>query len=136
MNNGRFAIALHILTLLDKAKGELLSSDYLAGSININPVLVRKELSNLRNHGFVQSKEGKNGGSSLAVAADKITLGSVYESVKQLSLLGHQKNSPNPKCPVGKNINKHLDNLYNDTELVLINQLNQQTLADFSKRFN
>ncbi|RZL30607.1 MAG: Rrf2 family transcriptional regulator [Pedobacter sp.] len=136
MNNGRFAIALHILTLLDKAKGELLSSDYLAGSININPVLVRKELSNLRNHGFVQSKEGKNGGSSLAVAAEMITLGSVYESVKQLSLLGHQKNSPNPKCPVGKDINKHLDNLYNDTELVLINQLNQQTLADFSKRFN
>lgn len=135
MNNGRFAIALHILTLLDQAEGELLSSDYLAGSININPVLVRKELSSLRNHGFVQSKEGKNGGSTLAISAQEITLGAVYESVKQLSLLGHQKNTPNPKCPVGKNINKHLDNLYNDTEMVLINQLNQQTLADFSKKF-
>lgn len=135
MNNGRFAIALHILTLLDKAKGELLSSDYLAGSININPVLVRKELSNLRNNGFVQSKEGKSGGSTLALAAQKITLGSVYESVKQVSLLGNQKNTPNPKCPVGKDINKHLDNLYNDTELVLIKQLNQQTLADFSRQF-
>ncbi|RZK51508.1 MAG: transcriptional regulator [Pedobacter sp.] len=135
MNNGRFAIALHILTLLDQANGELLSSEYLAGSININPVLVRKELSNLRNHGFVQSKEGKNGGSTLAISANEITLGAVYESVKQLSLLGHQKNTPNPKCPVGKDINKHLDNLYNDTEMVLINQLNQQTLADFSKQF-
>lgn len=135
MNNGRFAIALHILTLLDKAKGELLSSDYLAGSININPVLVRKELSNLRNHGFVQSKEGKSGGSTLAIAAQKITLGAVYESVKQVSLLGNQKNTPNPQCPVGKDINKHLDNLYNDTELVLIKQLNQQTLADFSNQF-
>jgi DNA-binding IscR family transcriptional regulator len=135
MNNGRFAITLHILTLLDQAKGELLSSDYLAGSININPVLVRKELSNLRNHGFVQSKEGKSGGSTLALAPQKITLGAVYESVKQISLLGHQKNSPNPKCPIGKDINKHLDNLYNDTELVLIKKLNQQTLADFSNQF-
>jgi DNA-binding IscR family transcriptional regulator len=135
MNNGRFAIALHILTLLDKAKGELLSSDYLAGSININPVLVRKELGNLRKHGFVQSKEGKSGGSTLALASQKITLGAVYESVKQVSLLGNQKNTPNPKCPVGKDINKHLDNLYNDTELVLIKQLNQQTLADFSNKF-
>lgn len=135
MNNGRFAIALHILTLLDKANGELLSSEYLAGSININPVLVRKELSNLRNHGFVISKEGKNGGSALAMAAQKITLGAVYESVRQISLLGHQKNTPNPKCPVGKDINMHLDNLYNDTEKVLIAQLSKQTLADFSHQF-
>jgi len=136
MNNGRFAIALHILTLLDKANGELLSSEYLAGSININPVLVRKELSNLRNHGFVISKEGKNGGSFLAIAANKITLASVYESVKKISLLGNQKNTPNPKCPVGKDINKHLNNLYNDTEKVLIAQLSKQTLADFSNQFN
>ncbi len=135
MNNGRFAIALHILTLLDKAKGELLSSAYLAGSININSAMVRKELSNLREHGFVESKEGKNGGSSLAISANEITLGQVYQSVRQLSLLGNQKNTPNPKCPIGKDINKHLDSLYNDTEFVLIRQLNEQTLADFSKQF-
>ncbi|WP_113654827.1 Rrf2 family transcriptional regulator [Pedobacter namyangjuensis] len=135
MNNGRFAIALHLLTLLDQAKGELLSSEYLAGSININPVLVRKELSSLRKHGFVQSKEGKNGGSTLAVSAKEITLAAVYNSVKQLSLLGHQKNTPNPKCPVGKDINKHLNNLYNDTEKILIDQLNKKTLADFSQQF-
>jgi Rrf2 family protein len=136
MNNGRFAIALHILTLLDKAKGELLSSEYLAGSININPAMVRKELVSLRNHGFVESKEGKNGGSSLAKSASEITLGEVYQSVRQLSLLGHQKNTPNPKCPVGKDINEHLNNLYNDTELVLIEQLSKQSLADFSQKFN
>ncbi|MFI5453699.1 Rrf2 family transcriptional regulator [Pedobacter sp. UC225_61] len=136
MNNGRFAIALHILTLLDKANGELLSSEYLAGSININPAMVRKELTNLRNNGFVQSKEGKNGGSSLAISANEITLGAIYQSVKQISLLGTQKNTPNPKCPVGKNINEHLNNLYNDTELILIEQLNKQSLADFSNKFN
>lgn len=135
MNNGRFAIALHILTLLEKTKGEVLSSEYLAGSININPAMVRKELVNLRNHGFVQSKEGKNGGSWLAISPDQITLGAVYQSVRQHSLLGQQKNSPNPKCPVGKDINKHLDNLYQDTEMVLIHQLNKETLADFSQKF-
>jgi len=135
MNNGRFSIALHILVLLDKAKGELLSSEYLAGSININPAMVRKELISLRNHGFVQSKEGKNGGSSLAGSAKDITLGLVYESVRQSSFLGHQKNVPNPLCPVGREINTHLDNLYNDTEKVLIEQLSKQTLADFSQQF-
>lgn len=136
MNNGRFAIALHILVLLDKAKGEVLSSEYLAGSININPAMVRKELMSLRKHGFVQTKEGKNGGTTLANASKEITLGAIYQSVKQISLLGHQKNTPNPQCPVGKNINTHLDRLYNDTELVLIDQLSKQTLADFSSQFN
>jgi Rrf2 family protein len=135
MNNGRFAISLHILTLLDQANGEVLSSDYIAGSININPVLVRKELSNLRNHGMVLSKEGKNGGSYLAKSAQNITLGEVYNSVRQNSLLGNLKNTPNPQCPVGKQINKHLDNLYVDTESALIRQLSAQTLADFSRKF-
>lgn len=135
MNNGRFAIALHILVLLEKAKGELVSSEWLAGSININPAMVRKELISLRQHGFVQSKEGKNGGSTLAKSANGITLGNIYESVRQFSLLGHQKNTPNPQCPVGKDINNHLDSLYNDTERVLIEQLNKQSLADFSAKF-
>lgn len=135
MNNARFATTLHILVLLDKAKGELLSSEYLAGSININPVMVRKELSNLRKFGLVQSKEGKNGGSSLTKNASQITLGDIYQSVKQISLLGSQKNVPNPACPIGKNINTHLNTLYGDTELALINNLNKQTLADFSKQF-
>ncbi|RWU10035.1 Rrf2 family transcriptional regulator [Pedobacter chitinilyticus] len=135
MNNGRFAISLHILVLLDKAKGELLSSDYMAGSININPVLVRKELVNLREYGLVTSKEGKNGGSALAKPANKITLGALYQSVKGNYLLGSHKNDPNPLCEVGKDINNHLNDLYSETEMRLIDELNKQTLADFSNRF-
>ena len=57
--NGRFSISLHILTLLDAVKGVVVSSDYLAGSININPVLVRKEIVNLRKFGFVRVRKGK-----------------------------------------------------------------------------
>lgn len=136
MNNSRFAISLHILTLLERAKGELMSSDYIAGSININPVLVRKELINLRNHGFVVSKEGKNGGSYLSKSADNITLDQVYTAVKQNNLLGISKNVPNPHCPVGKQINKHLDVLYESTENALLKELAEKTLSDFSSAFD
>lgn len=136
MNNARFAISLHILTLLEKSGGELLSSEYIAGSININPVLVRKELSNLRNHGFLQSKEGKNGGSYLAKPAVDISLGDVYVAVRQNSLLGTSKNSPNPQCPVGKQINTHLDELYEVTEHALLKELSGKTLANFSAKFD
>lgn len=135
MNNARFAISLHILTLLEQANGELISSEYLAGSININPVLVRKELINLRKHGFVESKEGKNGGSYLAKSGKQITLDQVYQAVRQNNLLGNSKNTPNPDCTVGRQINQHLNNLYDNTERVLMNELSKKTLTDFSRQF-
>ena len=136
MNNSRFPISLHILTLLNDAKGSVVSSEYLAGSININPVLVRKEIMNLRKHGFVDSKEGKGGGSFLAKNAEDINLGDVYQAVKNNSILGNSKNEPNPKCPIGKQINEHLNTLYSDAEQALVENLSKQTLADFASKFN
>ncbi|MDN3588155.1 Rrf2 family transcriptional regulator [Pedobacter aquatilis] len=133
--NSRFPISLHILTLLEDAKGEVVSSDYLAGSININPVLVRKEIVNLRKHGFVESKEGKGGGSYLAKSAAEINLGEVYKAVRTENILGQSKNEPNPKCPIGKQINQHLVTLYSDAEHALIGNLSKQTLADFALKF-
>ncbi|NTD99853.1 Rrf2 family transcriptional regulator [Agrobacterium tumefaciens] len=133
--NNRFPVSLHILTLLDDANGALLSSDYLAGSININPVLVRKEIMNLRKFGFVDSKEGKGGGSFLAKSAADINLGEVYNAVKSDYILGQNKNEPNPKCPIGKQINQHLISLYSDAENALIQNLSKQTLADFTLKF-
>lgn len=133
--NSRFPVSLHILTLLDGAKGEVVSSDFLAGSININPVLVRKEIVNLRKYGFVESKEGKGGGSFLAKHAGEINLGDVYKAVKSDHILGQNKNEPNPKCPIGRQINEHLLSLYNDAEKALIENLSKQTLADFALKF-
>lgn len=135
MNNSRFSISLHILTLLDKAKGELVSSDFIAGSVNVNAVVIRKEISNLKKFGLVDSKEGKTGGFMLAKPASKIQLSDVYNAVRQASLLGQSKNTPNPKCMVGRQINKHLDALYDEAEEAMINKLSKTTLATFSNRF-
>ena len=135
MNNSRFPISLHILTLLDDAQGSVVSSEYLAGSININPVLVRKEIINLRKHGFVESKEGKGGGSFLAKKPIDINLGEVYLAVRGNHLLGQSKNEPNPKCPIGRQINKHLNTLYSAAEKALLDNLSSQTLADFTIKF-
>ncbi len=134
--NGRFPIAVHILTLLSKADGELLSSDYIAGSININPALARKEISNLRNHGLIASKEGKNGGYSLGKPANQISLADVYLLVKTQPLLGIAKNTPNPDCPVGKQINKNIDELYADVDKTILKKLGSIHIADFSNRFD
>ena len=135
MNNVRFATAMHILTLLYLQPGELLSSEYIAGSINVNAAVVRKELSNLRNCGLVESKEGKGGGSMLAKPASEILLSDIYQIVRQSSLLG-RSNDPNPACPVGKDINVHLEKLYSEAEQAMLQKLSKQTLADFANQFS
>lgn len=135
MNNRRFAISLHILTLLARAKDELLSSAYIASSINTNPALVRKELGNLRKLGLVTSREGRHGGSSLAKSARHIVLSDIYRAVRQKTILGSFEDHPNPLCPVGKQINKHLETLYQEAEEALVFRLGNITLADFCKRF-
>ena len=137
MNNSSFSISVHILTLLAGAKGEMLSSEYMAGSININPVLVRKELSNLREHGLVATREGKNGGTYLSKPATEIYLSDVYEAVKRSSsLLGQFKNAPNPACPIGRQISNHLSQLYSDAEKAMVEQLRTVTLEKFVQQFN
>ena len=134
MSNAKFATALHILSLLAYSKGERLSSEYIAGSINLNPALVRKEISNLKKLGFIASKEGNGGGSYLARPAESILLSEIYEAVKSAQLLGRH-NKPNPACPVGRQINGHLDQLYINAEQSLLAALAQQNLQDFTNKF-
>ncbi|WP_442587579.1 Rrf2 family transcriptional regulator [Pedobacter sp. AW31-3R] len=134
MNNVKFATAIHILSLLAYSKGERLSSEYIAGSINLNPALVRKEISYLRKMGFVASKEGNGGGSYLARPAEKILLSEIYQAVKSSQLLG-KYNNPNPACTIGRQINGHLDHLYAEAERSMLRDLEKQTLQDFVSRF-
>ncbi|MBS7563440.1 Rrf2 family transcriptional regulator [Mucilaginibacter sp. Bleaf8] len=133
--NGRFQIAVHIMTLLTVSEGEQLSSDYIAGSINANAALIRKELSNLRKHNLVSSKEGKAGGYTLAKPAQQITMAQIYQAVKQDSILGEARNAPNPACAVGKNINKHMAAINTGIDDLINKKLGMQSLADFSKQF-
>ncbi len=135
MISGKFAITLHILTLLSKFPDEYLSSDFLASSMNINPVLVRKEIANLKKHALVESREGKNGGTRLAKAAKKITLEDIFKITFDKVTLGYSKNDPNPACPVGKNINKSLDTLYTSINKSISSQLKSISLNEFTNQF-
>lgn len=135
MNNTRFAVSIHILTLLAYNEEQWLSSGFMAESININPAMIRKELGNLQKHGLIKSRAGKYGGSTLAIPADKIKLSDIYEAVSPVSVLGTKRERPNPKCPVGNQINRHLNQLHKETAQAIVNTLSNQTLAEFCRRF-
>ena len=135
MISGKFAISIHILTLLAKFPDEYLSSEFIASSINLNPVLVRKEIANLKKNQIVMSKEGKNGGTKLNISPSKVTLKQIFESTFEEISLGFSKNEPNPKCPVGKEINQNLSTLYTALNDSVMKQLEATTLEEFANKF-
>ena len=135
MIKSKFSITTHILTLL-AAEGDWTTSNYIAGSINVNPVLVRKELALLKQYHFIESREGKNGGVRLAKSPADILLSDIFNLVKgEDHLFGFSKNTPNPACPIGREINKHLDQLYSDIDKTVELKLANTTLEEFSKQF-
>ncbi|PXY42505.1 transcriptional regulator [Flavobacterium cheongpyeongense] len=135
MLSGKFAISIHILTLLTKFPNDFLSSEFIAGSINLNPVLVRKEIANLKAHHIVESKEGKNGGTKLSKSASDITLNEIFQMTFDTINLGYAKNHPHPDCPVGKKINENLSGLYTQLNKKVSVELKNITLEDFSNQF-
>ncbi|MDQ0780299.1 Rrf2 family transcriptional regulator [Chryseobacterium sp. W4I1] len=135
MNNTRFATAIHIMTLLAKSPQEWLTSEWMAGSINVNAVIVRKELSVLREAGLIASRQGKEGGSQLAKNADQITISEIYRAVKNTEVLGKKNQNPNPACSVGKEINVHLNTLFEETNELVISFLGNKSLKEFSEQF-
>ena len=103
IESSRFAVAVHALTLLS-AEGRALTSEHIAGSVNTNPVVIRRVLAALRKARLVGSKGGAGGGWHLRRAPEAITLRDVYRSVEGPELFAFPPHAPNPACPVGSTI--------------------------------
>ncbi|HRV96461.1 MAG TPA: Rrf2 family transcriptional regulator [Anaerolineae bacterium] len=127
--NSRFAVAVHILALL-ALEGRPLSSKYIAGSVNTNPVVIRRILSLLSKAGFVDTQLGVEGGSTLARPAETITLLEVYNVSEQGQLFALHSNQPNPLCPCGRNIKPTLLTVFQKAEAALEGILAEATIAD------
>ncbi|WP_028122394.1 RrF2 family transcriptional regulator [Epilithonimonas tenax] len=136
MSNTRFATAIHIMTLLAKDPQEWLTSDWIAGSINVNPVIVRKELGNLKKAALVESRQGKDGGVRISKNAEDINVAEIYEAIKSAEILGKKNQKPNPLCAVGKDINKNLNLLFSETDGLVLQFLSNKKLSDFTSQFD
>ena len=135
MISGKFAITLHILSLLTKNPEAFLSSEFISSSLNMNPVLVRKEIANLKKNKIVESKEGKHGGTRLLKPAADITLNDIFIMTFETVTLGYSKNIPSDTCIIGKQINQKLGNLYEDINLTITKQLKDISLLNFADTF-
>ena len=130
--NTRFAVAVHILTLLQTQQGEPATSGWIAGSVNTNPSLIRRLLTQLSHAGLTTSQLGSGGGALLARPAKTITLADVYRAVAEDTEAIPIHESPNPKCPVGRNIQAVLSKRIHAAEHALENELARTTIAELT----
>ncbi len=125
----RFTIALHILTLLASNRAQPLTSEYIARSVNTNPVVIRRLLGLLRKRGFVSSQPGNRGGWHLTEDPDAITLADVRRAVNEGSPFAMHSQPPNPACPVGRNIQAALTGVYAEAERTMEAHLARTTVG-------
>ncbi len=82
MLSSKLTVGVHILTLLALTPDQAQTSEYIAGSVNTNPVCIRRLLGRLREAGIVESQGGIGGGWRLRVPAGRITLLDVLRAVE------------------------------------------------------
>lgn len=128
--NSQFSMAVHVLSMLARSKDENLKSDYLAGSVNTNAVVIRRLLGQLNQAKLVVSQTGASGGSRLARCPSEITLSEIYKAVNCGEVFALHGKSPNKDCPVGKNIEAVLCCLQKEIDRGIEEKLSRYTLQN------
>ncbi len=128
--SSRFAVAVHVLTLLAQGGEEPITSEYIAGSVNTNPVVIRRVLGALRAARLVTSQGGNGGGWRLVAEPAAISLRDVYRSVEEPTVFRLHHRPPNPSCPVGRHIQRVLVGRFAAANLALEEELARSTIAD------
>jgi DNA-binding IscR family transcriptional regulator len=110
---------------------EKATSEFLSGSVGVNPVVIRNAMRQLKAAGLVEVFRGK-GGAALFKPAYTLTLLDVYKATEVVGedALFNFHGAPNAKCPVGKNIHALLDGPLNEAQAMLETSLANVTLED------
>ena len=131
--SSKLALSTHILLAIIEFDGkEKTTSEFLAGSVNANPVIVRNMLLKLQEAGFIRTKAGV-GGSEIAMDPRRITLKDVLMAVEKDTEFFKFHDNPNPDCPVGRNIHELLDKRLTDARNAMLKELSKTTLASLAK---
>ena len=129
MKSRRLATAAHILCLIDYEGGRPVCSEYIAGSVNTNPVVVRRLLAAMGRAHLVLGQSGAGGGSQLSRPAKAITLRDVYDAVEDGPTFTLHE-GPNHSCPVGKHVHDALRGHLDDATEAVRSALQKVTIAD------
>lgn len=100
----KFSVAVHALILVS-VEEEPCSSAWIAGSVNTNPVVIRRIIGLLKQAGILSGSQGKSG-YIIMKKASALTLLDIYKAVavSESDQLFRIHENPNVLCPVGASI--------------------------------
>ncbi|MDE7424017.1 MAG: Rrf2 family transcriptional regulator [Lachnospiraceae bacterium] len=133
--SSRFTLAIHIFACIDTFGNEYkVTSDFLSRSTNVNPVIIRKILGQLKGAGLIEVARG-TGGTTVAKPLKEITFLDVYHAVECIENgnLFHFHDNPNTNCPVGRNIHHVLDDKLLRVQSSMEKELASITLEDLKQ---
>lgn len=128
--NHRLSATVHALLDLAKRR-EATTTEALAASLEVNPVVLRQTLLGLRDAGLVRADRG-NAAWSLARDAASISVSEVYTALGEPSLFVLRNRSDNPACLVERSVDEALSNAFEDARRRLIERLASVSLASLS----
>jgi len=122
-------MAVHVLTVLAYKEGDRVTSALLAGSVNTNPVIIRRLLLALQRAKLVETGKGAGSGSRLSRSPARINLAQIYRAVEDCEPFATPTKKPNAACPVGNCIRHALEVVFASAQSALEKDLEQTTLA-------
>lgn len=131
--NTRFTVAVHMLALIEMNRTQPTTSELMALSVGTNPVVIRQMMVLLKSAGLIEAQSGVPG-SRLAKPQEEITLLEIYRAVQKRSdaPLFDFHPTPNPMCPIGKNIAGAMDEPLFIAQTAMENALESYTLRDIT----
>jgi DNA-binding IscR family transcriptional regulator len=123
-------MAVHVLAVLAYKEGDRITSPYLAGSVNTNPVIIRRLLLALQKARLVDTRQGAGAGSRLSRSPRRINLAQIYRAVEADEPFATPARKPNAACPVGHCIKETLQTIFASAESALERDLESTTLGD------
>ncbi|MEK3884364.1 Rrf2 family transcriptional regulator [Paenibacillus sp. PL2-23] len=131
----RFSIAVHTLCLIAVSPQDC-TGDFIAGSVNTNPVVIRRIMGMLKKAGLVDVRAGV-GGASLRKDPHRITLLDIYRAVNvaEENQLFRIHEAPNIQCSIGRSIEQVLQAEVSEAQAAMERRLEQTTLAELIVKF-
>ena len=133
--SSRFTVAVHIISVIALSGNVLCTSDYIAGSVNTNPVVIRRLIGKLKAAGIVNVHSGA-GGAYLQKELSNITLLDIYQAVETVEAgeLFRFHETPNLDCPIGANIQLVLEAVLLQAQSAMEGILAGVTMADLTTK--
>ncbi|HWO76882.1 MAG TPA: Rrf2 family transcriptional regulator [Bacillus sp. (in: firmicutes)] len=131
-----FGLAVQALIILAKENIQTCPSGEIAGYLQSEATLIRRVLAVLAREGFLETREGRDGGYRLKKAPQLITLADVYNAFQVGSPLCFSIKETTGTHQFGVEMKAVFSDITNEMEESMREVLRQYTIADLAERLH